>query len=173
MEKRINKKIETYFTSFKDHVRNKITELDFNEKTKINELLEYVYEYNRFSLAKEDLSKRKRIKNSIPSSNRCNAKRANGEQCTRRRKDDCEFCGTHSKGTPNGLIQDNEMCNNVAINHKMEVFAEEIKGIVYYIDNNSNVYNTEDILSEKINPRIIAKYVKDDNKYTIPEFGLV
>jgi hypothetical protein len=173
MEKRINKKIEIYVTSFKDHVRNKITELDFNEKTKINELLEFVYEYNRFSLAKEDLSKRKRIKNSIPSSNRCNAKRANGEQCTRRRKDDCEFCGTHSKGTPNGLIQDNENSGNIAINHKMEVFAEEIKGIVYYIDNNSNVYNTEDILSEKINPRIIAKYVKDDNKYSIPEFGLV
>ena len=173
MEKRINKKIEIYVTSFKDHVRNKITELDFNEKTKINELLEFVYEYNRFSLAKEDLSKRKRIKNSIPSSNRCNAKRANGEQCTRRRKDHCEFCGTHSKGTPNGLIQDNENSGNIAINHKMEVFAEEIKGIVYYIDNNSNVYNTEDILSEKINPRIIAKYVKDDNKYSIPEFGLV
>ena len=173
MEKRINKKIEIYVTSFKDHVRNKITELDFNEKTKINELLEFVYEYNRFSLAKEDLSKRKRIKNSIPSSNRCNAKRANGEQCTRRRKDDCEFCGTHSKGTPNGLIQDNENSGNIAINHKMEVFAEDIKGIVYYIDNNSNVYNTEDILSEKINPRIIAKYVKDDNKYSIPEFGLV
>jgi hypothetical protein len=173
MDKRINKKIEIYVTSFKDNVRDKITELDFNEKTKINELLEFVYEYNRFSLAKEDLSKRKRIKNSIPSSNRCNAKRANGEQCTRRRKDDCEFCGTHSKGTPNGLIQDNENSGNIAINHKMEVFAEEIKGIVYYIDNNSNVYNTEDILSEKINPRIIAKYVKDDNKYSIPEFGLV
>jgi len=173
MEKRINKKIEIYVTSFKDNVRNKITELDFNEKTKINELLEFVYEYNRFSLAKEDLSKRKRIKNSIPSSNRCNAKRANGEQCTRRRKDDCEFCGTHSKGTPNGLIQDNENNGNIAINHKMEVFAEEIKGIVYYIDTNFNVYNTEDILSEKINPRIIAKYVKDDNKYSIPEFGLV
>jgi hypothetical protein len=28
-------------------------------------------------------------------------------------------------------------------------------------------------LSEKPNPRIIAKYVKDDNKYTIPELGLV
>lgn len=173
MEKRINKKIETYVTTFKDNIRSKVSELNFDEKTKMNELLEFVYEYNRFSLLKEDLSKRKRIKNSIPSDNRCNAKRANGEQCTRRRKDDCEFCGTHSKGTPNGLIQDNENSGNIAINHKMEVFAEEIKGIVYYIDNNSNVYNTEDILSEKINPRIIAKYVKDDNKYTIPEFGLV
>ena len=173
MEKRINKKIELYVTLFKDKIRDKITELNLNDKEKINDLLEYVYEYERFTLGKEDLNKRKRIKNSIPSLNRCIAKRANGEQCTRRRKDDCEFCGTHSKGTPNGLIQDNEISSNTAINHKMEVFAEEIKGIVYYIDTNFNVYNTEDILSEKINPRIIAKYVKDDNKYSIPEFGLV
>jgi len=172
MEARINKKIENYVTTFKDQIRNKINELEFNEKTKINELLEFVYEYNRFVLVKEDLSKRKRIKNSIPSLNRCSAKRANGEQCTRRRKDDCEFCGTHSKGTPNGLIQE-QSCVEITNNHKLEVFAEEIKGIVYYIDHFNNVYNTEDILSEKPNPKIIAKYVKDDNKYTIPEFGLV
>lgn len=172
MEKRINKKIEMYVTTFKDQVRNKITELDFNEKTKINELLEFVYEYSRFVLVKDDLSKRKRIKNSIPSLNRCSAKRASGEQCTRRRKEDSDFCGTHSKGTPNGLMQDQNTCGDCS-NHKMDVFAEEIKGIVYYIDKYSNVYNTEDILSEKPNPRIIAKYVKDDNKYTIPEFGLV
>jgi len=174
MEKRINKKIEMYVTTFKDQICNKITELDFNEKTKINELMEYVYEYSRFTLAKDDLSKRKRIKNSIPSLNRCSAKRANGEQCTRRRKEECEFCGTHSKGTPNGLVIDDTTCGDCSVaNHKMEVFAEEIKGIVYYIDKYFNVYNTEDILSEKPNPKIIAKYVLDDNKYTIPEFGLV
>ena len=113
MEKRINKKIELYVTTFKDQIRNKVTELDFSEKVKINELLEYVYEYNRFVLLKDDLSKRKRIKNSIPSLNRCNAKRANGEQCTRRRKEDSEFCGTHYKGTPNGLIKDQDTCGDI------------------------------------------------------------
>uniref|UniRef100_A0A6C0KI05 Uncharacterized protein n=1 Tax=viral metagenome TaxID=1070528 RepID=A0A6C0KI05_9ZZZZ len=176
MEKRINKKIETYVTSFKDQIRNKINELEISDKNKMNELMEYVYEYPRFTLCKEDLSKRKRIKNSIPSLNRCSAKRANGEQCTRRRKEGCEFCGTHSKGTPNGLIQgENVDDNGVPYGnfHKLEVFAEEVKGIVYYLDKYNNVYNTEDILSEKQNPRIIAKYVKDDNKYTIPELGLV
>ena len=45
----------------------------------------------------------------------------------------------------------------------------------YYIDNNKNVYNSEDIMSNKTNPRIIAKYEKtitnDGNiKYEIPEF---
>jgi hypothetical protein len=174
MEKRINKKIELYVTLFKDKIRDKITELKLNDKEKINDLLEFVYEYERFTLGKDDLNKRKRIKNSIPSLNRCIAKRANGEQCTRRRKDDCEFCGTHYKGTPNGLMQNQLECSEINSMQKLEVFAEEIKGIVYYVDKFTNVYKTEDILSEKQNPEIIAKYVlTDDNKYTIPEFGLV
>jgi hypothetical protein len=55
----------------------------------------------------------------------------------------------------------------------MEVFAEEIKGIVYYIDHFNNVYKTEDIMEAKENPKIVAKYVKTETGYSIPEFGLV
>lgn len=172
MEKRMNKKIETYITSFKDHIRNKANEINFSEKNKINQLVEFVYEYQRLVISKDDLSKRKRIKNSIPSLNRCNAKRANNEQCTRRRKEGCEFCGTHSKGTPNGLIQNMNGCNDCT-NQKYEVFAEDIHGIVYYIDKLENVYKTEDIMSGIPNPQIIAKCVKTDRGYSIPEFGLV
>jgi hypothetical protein len=171
MEKRINKKIETYVTEFKDNVRQKITDLTFEEKSKVNELLEFVYDYERLSLIKDDLVKRKRIKNTIPVNNRCNAKRANGEQCTRRRKDKCEYCGTHAKGTPHGFVQINE-CSETSI-QKMEVVAEEIFGIVYYIDKHNNVYKTEDILEGKQNPAIIAKYTKNNGVYAIPELGLV
>lgn len=170
MEKRINKKIETYVTSFKDGVREKITELCFTEKTKMNELLEFVYDYERLSLIKDDLVKRKRIKNSIPNMNRCNAKRSNGEQCTRRRKDGCEFCGTHVKGTPHGLITSDS--STEIVSHKVEVFAQEIFGIVYYVDKNNNVYKTEDILDGKQNPQVIGKCVKHAGVLTIPEFGL-
>lgn len=171
MEKRLNKRIEVFVTTFKDQIKTKISDLNFEEKSKTNELMEYVYEYGRFVLSKEDLSKRKRIKNSIPCSNRCSAKRANGEQCTRRRKDTCEFCGTHAKGTPNGLILHTEVNTNLL--QKVEVFAEDIKGIVYYIDTFNNVYRTEDILEGKQNPTVIAKYVKNGDKYSIPEFGLM
>lgn len=168
MEKRINKKLEFYITNFKDDVRKKISDLAFDNK-KMNELIEFVYEYERFSISKDDLNKRKRIKNSIPCSNRCNAKRANGEQCTRRRKEECEFCGTHSKGTPNGMVLVNDQNT---ITKKVEVFAEDIFGIVYYIDTVGNVYKTEDVMEGKENPQIIAKYEKINEKYTIPEFGL-
>lgn len=173
MEKRINKKIETYVTTFKDEIRSKVTSLNFDElaNPKVNELLEYIYDYERLVMMKDDLIKRKRIKNSIPSLNRCNAKRANGEQCTRRRKDKCEFCGTHVKGIPHGLIQTSEVGENIM--QKIEAVAIEICGIVYYIDKYNNVYKTEDILEGKQNPGIVAKAVKHNGQYSIPELGLV
>lgn len=172
MEKRINKKLETYITEFKDSIRNKINELNLDDKVAQNDLLEFVYDYQRLVLSKDDMIKRKRIKNSIPINNRCSAKRANGEQCTRRKKDDGDFCGTHVKGTPHGFLQTNGEPLEDAL-HKVEVVAEEIFGIVYYIDDANNVYKTEDIMQEKPNPEIIAKYVRQNGRITVPELGLV
>ena len=54
----------------------------------------------------------------------------------------------------------------------MEVFAQEINGIVYYLDQRNNVYNTEDVMSSKENPRIVAKWEKNNGEYTIPALGL-
>lgn len=174
MEKRINDKTKIYVSEFKDAIRNKAVDLGFQDcPDKINELLEFVNEYDRLCFEKDDFIKRKRVKNAIPQMNRCNAKRANGEQCTRKRRDDCEFCGTHYKGTPHGLINTEETENPDTCNQKIEVCVEEIGGIVYYIDKFKNVYKTEDILQSKDNPQIIAKYEKVGNKYTIPEFGLM
>jgi hypothetical protein len=169
MEKRLNRISETYITNFKNNIRDKILEISFEEKTKINELIEYVYEYERLTFVKEDFIKRKRVKNSIPSTNRCNARRANGEQCTRRRKENCEFCGTHSKGVPHGFMEEEDVTQST---QKLEVFAEDIQGIVYYIDKFNNVYKTEDIISGKDNPHIIAKCIKNSNGYSIPSLGL-
>ena len=103
------------------------------------------------------------------------AKRADGEQCTRRKKEGCDLCGTHYKGTPKSLfeITDQNM-DRKENNENLEVFVEEIQGIVYYIDKYNNVYKTEDILEGIENPSIIAKCVKNENGVsTIPELGLV
>lgn len=170
MERRLNKKFEDYITSFKNDIRDKINTIKFEENDKINELMGYVYDYERLVFKKEDISKRKRVKNTIPETNRCNARRANNEQCTRRKKDGCEYCGTHIKGAPHGLITENISYNEVAC--KLEIIAQEIGGIVYYIDENTNVYNTEDVMNNKENPQIIAKYVNRNGTYSIPEFGL-
>ena len=171
MEKRVNNKIETYVVNFKQELANKIKCLNFDDQSLQSDLLEYIFDYERLCLTKEDFVKRKRIKNAIPTLNRCSAKRANGEQCTRRRKDNCNFCGTHEKGRPHGLInQDSKPSDEI---RNIEVRAQEIMGIVYYIDNYNNVYKTEDILSEKKNPEIIGRYEESNGNYTIPSLGLV
>jgi hypothetical protein len=175
MEKRVNDTVKAYVAKFKDDIRNKIIELGINDSPGANELLEFIYEYERLAFEKEDFMKRKRVKNVVPIMNRCNAKRANGEQCTRKRRDDCEFCGTHYKGTPHGLITQNSAgsASESSETFKLDVFAEEIGGIVYYIDKFNNVYNTDDVLQSKMNPKIIAKWEKAGEKYAIPEFGLM
>ena len=85
------------------------------------------------------------------------------------RKIEYQYCGTHSKGTPHGIITDKEP---IITTTKIEVSAIDIKGIVYYLDNKGNVYDTEDVISNIKNPRIIAKYIKNGDDYSIPSlFG--
>ena len=171
MEKRINKKIETYMTNFKDNIKEYANEYGISNDPNVSKLVQFIFDYDdRLCLGKEDFMKRKRVKNIVHLSDRCCAKRANGEQCTRRKKDDSEYCGTHLKGTPHGMFEIEEEPKNTG--QKVEVWAQEIQGIIYHIDKNSNVYQTEDIMYGKVNPKVIAKYVKTGDNYSIPEFNI-
>ncbi len=170
MERRLNKKAETYITSFKDSIREKTVQLGLSNEPQINALIQYIYDYDRLSFDKDDFQKRKRVKNFVPQFDRCIAKRASCEQCTRRKKDGHEYCGTHVKGTPHGIVDaNNEIKSNT---QKVEVWAQDIQGIVYYIDKSNNVYQAEEIMLNKMNPKIIAKYVKTGEVYSIPEFNI-
>ena len=108
-------------------------------------------------LIKFKSEKRKRNKHQIPLNERCLAKKSGGEQCTRRKKHDSNFCGTHIKGTPHGQTTD-----ILSTLKKVNVYAEDIDGIIYYIDDNGNVYNSEDVFQQIDNPRVISKYTKND-----------
>ena len=170
MERRINKKIENYLSEFKENVRSKALDLGSKDPS-LHQLVQYIYDYDRLNLGKEDFMKRKRVKNVVHLSDRCCAKRANGEQCTRRRKDDTtEFCGTHLKGTPHGVCSLEE--ESKPQGQKIEVWAQDIQGIVYYIDKFNNVYDTADIIKNQVNPKIIAKYVKSGENFSIPELNI-
>ena len=170
MEKRLNKKAETYVTSFKDSIREKAAQMGMSKNDQVNQLLQYIYDHDRLSFVKEDFQKRKRVKNFVPIFDRCCAKRASGEQCTRKKKEDGEYCGTHMKGTPHGIMDTHQ--ENKFTTQKIEVWAQDIQGIIYYIDKNNNVYQTEDIIVNKVNPKIIAKYVKNGDHYSIPELNI-
>ena len=108
----------------------------------------------------------------VPSCERCTAKRANGEQCTRRKKDDTSvYCGTHNKGTPHGIVDSTS--DQISSAQKVELWVEDIQGIMWYIDKDHNVYQTEDIVSNNMNPKIITKCVKhSDGTYSIPNYNI-
>ncbi len=170
MEKRLNKKLELWISGFKDNIREKANQIGISKNDQANQLIQYIYDYDRLTFNKEDFQKRKRVKNVVPFFDRCCAKRASNEQCTRRKKDGIEYCGTHMKGTPHGIIDSQN--ENKPNTQKIEVWAQDIQGIVYYIDKAYNVYQAEDIIINKLNPKIIAKYVKNGDVYSIPEFNI-
>ena len=59
------------------------------------------------------------------------------------------------------------------VSEKVEVWAQDIAGIIYYIDSASNVYDTEDIALNKTNPKVIAKYEKTSaGDYSIPLYNI-
>ena len=164
MNKRINSKIGDYVKNFKDEVVQKIKNSTLTNDEKSN-IVKFIYNYAHVEITKEDLQKRKRMKNSIPYHERCCALRANGEQCTRRKKDAHKFCGTHIKGTPHGEVTNNQSTNNT---YTKKVWAQDINGIIYFIDKDGNVYDPQDIHRNSVNPKICAKYSIDENgKYVI------
>lgn len=175
MEKHIIKKTESHSHGFKTSIQKWIEEHSAQIKCGSNDItsdfLKFIYDFNGIELNKEDFQKRKRIKNLVPEQDRCIGKRASGERCTRRRNGENVLCGTHIKGTPHGIInQENTQLNS---KKKVEVWVQEIKGINYYIDELNNVYKPEDILSNKLNPSIISTWsLTEDGEYRIPDFGI-
>jgi len=170
MESRIAKKVDQHLSGFKDQIKEWFNENDSDicgECSK-NDFLQFIFDYNSLSLSKDDFSRRKRIKNTVPLGIRCCARRANGEQCTRRRREGEEYCGTHIKGTPYGQVTSSK--NDTKNIKKLEVRMQEIVGIQYFIDDDKNVYSHSDILNNKTNPEVIAKYDNVDGEYVINNF---
>jgi hypothetical protein len=168
MERRVNKKVVDYVCGFKDNMVEEIQSIFSNPKMGLEEMQKLIngkiYNYPSINIGKEDFAKRKRVKNTVPIFERCCAKRANGEQCTRRKKDEDMFCGTHVKGTPHGHMD--EVVND-NVQKSVEVFVVEIKGVAYYVDTVGNIYSPEDVMANKDSPRIISKYSCVDGEYSL------
>ena len=175
MEKKINNKLKKYNDTFKsdliknldilnqkfiDNIQNNYgsnSNID-NCINGVSQLRNIVINHEECYLDKNDFTKRERKKNTISLQEQCCAKRACGKQCTRRKKLNSDYCGTHMKGTPNGIIDKDIKHGNLPSMKTIEIRQEEILGIMYYIDDHFNVYKAEDILNGIRNPNIIAKW---------------
>ena len=174
MEKRISKRIEQHQIDFKNAIKSYVDKkgcsIRSDEQDITSDFLKFVFDFENLSLSKDDFKKRKRVKNQVPQYERCTARRANGEQCTRRKKDGVCFCGTHIKGTPHGVVDSECVSKTVK---KIEVWVQDIKGINYYIDDSNNVYLPEDILQNSTAPRKIGKWsLSEEGDYEIPALGV-
>ena len=166
MERKLTHLINKYMFEFKQNIKNKMTELNIEHTEHIKSLFQFIYDYDHLVITKEHLQKRKRTKNIAPLCYRCQARRACGNQCTRRRKAEHSLCGTHLKCTTHGIMGPQKPPTTRMVN----VWAEDIKGIIYYIDNAHNVYDNQDILHNIPNPKIIAKWKQNDKQeYIITE----
>ena len=128
METRINKIFEQYMGKFKNDIKELLANNEYDvldDKLK-SDLLKYIFDYDNINLSKDDFKKRKRVKNNVPQHNRCCARRANGEQCTRRKKEIGEFCGTHNKGIPHGKIACN--MSEPVITKKKDIWVQGYSG---------------------------------------------
>ena len=86
-----------------------------------------------------------------PNPLRCIACCYNKKQCSKNKKKNSQFCGIHIKKTPYGTIP--QIDRNII---DVDVSLIEIKGIMCFIDDNNNVYQAEDVIQNKINPRKIG-----------------
>ena len=86
----------------------------------------------------------------------------------------------------NNVVEEKEMVLNIVehtlkayhtveflLNHPkthktVQVWIQEIHGISYYIDKFNNVYDHHDIVNNRKDPKIIAKYTNEGGSYNIP-----
>jgi hypothetical protein len=181
MEQQLNRKFEEYIIKFKENIKTKLFEIEGIDIHKASEFMEYIYDYERLVFTKDDL-KNKKSKNKISDcddnplsttsnntsneskkTEKCIAILPSGQQCNKKKKKGLNYCTCHSdmliKADSSNVTEDKN--DNINI---IDIFTENIGGIIYYIDKYNNVYNTEDIMNDMRNPRIIARYFPSERK---------
>lgn len=159
MESKIQTIADTYYDSFKSGLFEKIDNIV--SVATADELKTYINNFQKLAFKKEDFYVKKEAP-IIEYKDRCIAKRSDNTQCTRRKKKGCDLCGTHVKHSPNGIINVNSTNQT-----RVDVCVHEVMGIQYYIDGENNVYNTEDVLEERQNPRVVGRISEDKTRVEI------
>ena len=158
MLERLNQRSKDHMRSYTLNIKQRLEEKGLSHE----DVTSLVGNPPALVLTSEDFEKKRRVRTAIPYYERCSGKKADSEQCTRRRQSGSLFCGTHVKGTPYGQVSDCE-----AVSDKIVVHAQEVAGIVHWVDDGGNVYSQEDVYQRLKDPRVIAKFALVDGVPTI------
>jgi hypothetical protein len=152
---------------FNNEIKNILDSIseEYNlDKTKLYD--KYLNKNIADSEIKIEVKKKKRKKiTKLNNDELCMARKADGLQCTRRRKDTLEFCGKHCKNLKFGRIDDKTKYSNNK--EFLKTREEKIDGKNYLIDDKNIVYNYD-----INNPIIIGKLNPDGKLITVSELNL-
>jgi len=115
----------------KDECSKIIKNICEKENLDFEHILEKYLNYDSID-DKQEIKKRNR--KLPPKELQCKGRKSDFEQCTRKKKDNEDFCASHLKNLKYGSI---DMENDDYI----EMFEQEIDGKIYYLDNENNVYS--------------------------------
>jgi hypothetical protein len=131
---------------------------------------------SKFDIHKKNLKKKKNLNEEL----RCKGRKIDGKQCTRKKKDNKEFCKSHSEKLPNGRIDSpiktvkvKERRGRRPINNRdsrdqdesySKLFIDIIEGERYKSDINNNVFTYDEPIRylgiKTLEGKI--KYIKSD-----------
>ncbi len=149
----------------KSKINDTILAISIDYNLDENELLE---KYSPNLQVIQEQTKIKRKRKSIPKEHCCLGRKQFGEQCTRRKKNGSEFCGSHMKSLPYGRIDDKQefLCkvkgkrgrkkkktNSLEDNDDyIQTWIDKDLGDAYLIDKYNTVYS-----NDPESPKIIGK----------------
>ena len=156
--------INSLVSVFNNHLKNILEEIS-NEKDNIDaDILMKKYCLSNLDLDNLNcLSKRKKRKKNkiLDKGDLCMAQKADGLQCTRRRKDNCEYCGKHVNNLKFGRIDDEIKYNDKS--KYIKTHHEKINGCDYLVDENDIVYTFDKDNPKTLGTKIEGKLVFADN----------
>ena len=155
MDKSMHKMIEAYVCYVKDEIASAVA-LEGGDK-----MAQIVYSVQLKPLVLDKEAK-PRSKTVVPEQDRCLAMKAGNMQCTRRKTATEHYCGTHIKGLTYGVMDKSSELSSIK---KREIWAEDIRGIIYWIDVEHNVYKTEDVQKNITDPKVIGTWTKEGEDY--------
>ena len=167
MESKLRTKIDDYCNNLKQNIFDYIKLNIENDTLELDNIKCYIDNIESFNLLKEDLKKRTRKISSITDDKKCKALKKNGTRCSRSRqiKNNSDFCGTHINKQPHGIV---DIVDPNPTTIDIQVRKQNIDGIIHFIDDFNNVYDTIS-LHKNENPVRIGTYNFDKitEKYTI------
>lgn len=137
---------------FNSKLKDILTQISSDYSLNKDKLISKYVQNDNISMNIDIVQKRKRKKNKqLTGSELCMARKADNDQCTRRRKENSEYCGKHCNNLKFGRIDDEDKYSNS--DDFIKCSPEEIDGKEYLVDSLSGIVYCYDF----DNPKIVGK----------------